>query len=135
MKLYVYSTLAADVLYQNHAPGGADLPIVVSEVLVRGGAGIADNRLMTPRGIVTEITEAQAEALRQNPVFQMHEKNGFVQIESAKVDPEIKAADMTGRDQSAPLVPEDMRPEDRPLGTEDEVEAPTPPRSHKKRRG
>lgn len=119
MKLYVYSTLSSDVLYQNHAAGGADLPVVVAEVLVKGGAGVANDRLITPRGVVTEITEEQAEALRANPVFAMHEKNGFVQIGEAKVDPDEAAADMTGRDQSAPLVPEDLPADSRPMGSED----------------
>lgn len=125
MKLYVYSTLSADVRYQNTAPGGADLPVVVSDVLVKGGAGVANDRLITPRGVVTEITEEQAEALRANPVFAMHEKNGFVQIGEAYVDPDKAAADMTGRDTSAPIVPEDLPADSLPMGSEDAPAAPT----------
>jgi hypothetical protein len=133
-KLYVYSTLASDVLYQNHAPGGADLPIVVSEVLVKGGAGVANDRLITPRGVATEVTEQQAEALRANPVFVMHEKNGFVQISDSRVDADIAAADMTGRDSSAPIVPEDLPPDSKPMGSE-ESEAPAAPAKSAGKRG
>jgi hypothetical protein len=114
---YVYSTLAADVLYQNVAAGGADVPVVVSEVLIRGGAGVANDRLVTPRGISTEVSEQDIEALRANPVFAMHEKNGFVMVDKALVDPEIAASAMTGRDVSAPLVPEDMSDADQPMTT------------------
>lgn len=131
-KLYVYSTLASDVLYQNHAPGGADLPVVISEVMVKGGAGVANDRLTTPRGVATEITEQQAEALRANPVFAMHEQNGFVQISDARVDADVAAADMTGRDNSAPIVPEDLKPEERPVGDEDNTPAPIPVKRSRK---
>jgi hypothetical protein len=129
MSLFVYSTLAADVLYQNTAPGGADLPVVVEEVLVKGGAGVANSRLVTPRGVATEITEGQAEALRQNPVFALHEKNGHVMIESRRVDPDKAAADLTGRDVSAPIVPADLPPADQPAGEESE-ETPARPSRH-----
>lgn len=129
MKLYVYSTLASDVRYQNTAPGGADLPVVVSDVLVKGGAGVANDRLITPRGVVTEITEEQAEALRANPVFAMHEKNGFVHIGDAYVDPDKAAADMTGRDQSAPIVPEDLPQDSQPMESE---EAPVTKRAKRR---
>lgn len=120
MKLYVYSTLASDVRYQNVIPGGADLPIVADDVLIRGGAGVANDRLVTPRGVATPISEAEAEALRANPVFQMHEKNGFVQISGEAIDPDKAAADMTGRDTSAPLVPEDLPPDQAPMGMDSE---------------
>jgi hypothetical protein len=118
MKLYVYSTLACDMAYTNHTEGGADMPIDLPPVFVKGGAGVANDRLVTPRGVVTEITEQEAEYLRANKVFQLHEKNGFVQISEGKKDPEKVAADMTGRDQSAPVVPEDMPSDGLPMGTE-----------------
>lgn len=107
-KLYVYSTLAADVAYINHAQGGGDLPIELPPVLIKGGAGVANDRFITPRGVVTEITEEQGEYLRANVLFQLHEKNGFVEISGSYVDPEKAAADMTGRDNSAPIVPEGL---------------------------
>lgn len=115
MKLYVYSTLACDMAYTNHQDGGADMPIDLPPVYVKGGAGVANDRLITPRGVVTEVTEQEAEYLRANKVFQLHEKNGFVMISEGKKDPEKVAADMTGRDQSAPVVPDDMREDDMPM--------------------
>lgn len=113
-KLYVYSTLASDVAYTNHKAGGGDMPIELPPVVIKGGAGIANERLVTPRGIVTEVTEQEVEYLRQNEVFKMHEKNGFVEVSESRVDPDTAAADMTGRDNSAPLVPEDFKPEEQP---------------------
>lgn len=129
---YVYSTLSSDVIYQNTVPGGADIPRVVAEVLIKGGAGIANDRLITPRGVVTSVTEQQLEALRLNPVFQMHEKNGFIQVSDHSVNADTAAADMVGRDQSAPVVPQDLPVDGQPMGSDDEPDAPQ--RGGKKRR-
>lgn len=124
-KLYVYSTLAADVAYTNHAQGGADMPIDLPPVLIKGGAGVANDRFITPRGVVTEITEEQGEYLRSNAVFQLHEKNGYVEISGSYVDPEKAVADMTGRDNSAPIVPEGLADAELPaaVGGSDETPA------------
>ena len=106
-KLYVFSTLASDVAYTNHAQGGGDLPIDLPPVVIKGGAGVANERIVTPRGVATEVTEEQVEYLRANQVFQLHEKNGFVMVSETNGDPDKVAADMTGRDISAPVVPQD----------------------------
>lgn len=105
--LIVFSTLASDVAYTNHVEGGADMPIALPSVTVKGGAGVANDRFVTPRGVATTVTEEQAEYLRRNPIFQLHEKNGFVMISSTGGDADKAAADMTGRDHSAPIVPQD----------------------------
>ena len=106
-KLYVFSTLASDVAYTNHAQGGGDLPIDLPPVVIKGGAGVANERIVTPRGVATEVTEEQVEYLRQNEIFKLHEKNGFVMVSDTYGDPDTVAADMTGRDNSAPIVPQD----------------------------
>ena len=106
-KLFVFSTLASDVAYTNHVSGGADLPVALPSVLIKGGAGVANDRIVTPRGVATEVTEEQVEYLRANEVFKLHERNGFVMVSESYADPDTVAADMTGRDHSAPLVPQD----------------------------
>lgn len=111
-KFYVYSTLTGDVQYTNFRQGGGDIPVAEVAVTIQGGAGVANDRFVTPRGVVTTVTEEQVEHLRANKVFQLHEQNGFVQISEAQVDPDKAAADMTGRDDSAPLVPQDMAKEE-----------------------
>ena len=106
-KLFVFCTLASDVAYTNHAQGGNDLPIELPPVVIKGGAGVANDRIVTPRGVATEVTEEQVEYLRQNEIFKLHEKNGFVMVSESYADPDTVAADMTGRDNSAPVVPQD----------------------------
>ena len=104
-KIFVYSTLTCDQRYTNYAQGGGDVPVVVGSVFIKGGTGVADARLTTPRGVVTEITEEELAILETNEGFKQHRKNGFVEVSTSKVDPEKAAADMEGRDASAPLVP------------------------------
>ena len=106
-KIFIFSTLASDVAYTNYAQGGADMPVDLPPVLIKGGAGVANDRLITPRGVATEVTEAQCEYLRQNAVFQLHEKNGYILVSESYADPDTVAADMTGRDNSAPIVLQD----------------------------
>lgn len=105
--LIIFSTLASDVAYTNHSQGGGDMPIELPPVVVKGGAGVANDRLVTPRGVATRVTEEQVEYLRQNEIFKLHEKNGFVMVSESAGDPDTVAADMTGRDNSAPIVPQD----------------------------
>jgi hypothetical protein len=108
-KMYVYSTLAASMNYTKHGKGGGDLPVEEGNVFIAGGANIPDKYMRTPEGaVVTPVTEEDVELLRANPVFVLHEKNGFVEISDKKVDGEKAAANMEGRDQSAPLVDQDF---------------------------
>src|SRR5262249_17238793 len=90
------------------------VPMPISEVLVRGGAGVANDRIVTPLGVATQITEVQAQMLEANPVFQLHKTNGYVQISEEEISIEKAVADMTGPDVSAPLVENDLKAEDVP---------------------
>ena len=134
-KLYVFSTLASDVAYTNHAQGGGDLPIDLPPVVIKGGAGIANERIVTPRGVATEVTEEQVEYLRANQVFQLHEKNGFVMVSESYADPDTVAADMTGRDISAPVVPQDnIAPDAQTVVGGETVETDAAPTGGRKRK-
>lgn len=108
---YVYSTLTADNRYTFYGNGGGDLKIAEKDILIKGGTGIANKNLVTPIGVVTKVSDDEAEALRQHPVFQMHLANGFVVIENKKHDPEKIASDgMVIADDSAPLTEADVKP-------------------------
>ena len=135
--LIVFSTLASDVAYTNHAQGGGDMPIELPPVVVKGGAGVANDRLVTPRGVATRVTEEQVEYLRQNEIFKLHEKNGFVMVSESAGDPDTVAADMTGRDNSAPIVPQDnLAPDAATLvgGEETDAQAAPAPTGGRKRK-
>ena len=113
-KTYVFSTLANVQLYTKWLQGGGDMPIKGHSVLVKGGTGVANDRLITPLGVSTEITDYDLEELQKNPSFKDHEKNGFIVVKAKKAEAEKVAADMNLKDESAPLTDADYQKEDGP---------------------
>lgn len=116
---YIYSTLAAPMDYTVYDAGGADIPVVSGAIRIEGGANIPDKYMRTPEGaVVTGVTSAQLEALKTIPLFQLHEKNGYIKVSDKDVDTEVAASDMEGRDKSAPLVDADFKEEEQPKTNE-----------------
>ena len=113
-KVYVFSTLANDQLYTNWLQGGNDLPIKGHSVLIKGGTGVANDRLITPLGVSTEITDYDLEELKKNPSFLDHEKNGFITVRNKKAETEKVASDMNLKDESAPMTNSDYKDEEKP---------------------
>lgn len=111
-KNYVFSTLANDQLYTNWLQGGNDLPQKGHAVLVKGGTGVANDRLITPLGVATEITDYDLEELKKNPSFLAHEKEGFITVRNKKAETEKVAADMNLKDESAPMTHTDYASEE-----------------------
>ena len=107
---HVFSTLANDQLYTNWMPG-PDIPVKGASVLIKGGTGVANDRLITPLGVATEVTDSELAELQKNPVFLQHQKDSFVVVRQKKADPEKVAADMNRKDKSAPLTPSDFAAE------------------------
>jgi hypothetical protein len=105
--IYVYSTLANDQQYIDWRGGGGDMPIRGRAVLVKGGTGVANARIVTPLGVATEISAEDAAFLETNPLFKLHAQNGHVTIQRKKDDPEKVASDMNLKDPAAPKTPAD----------------------------
>lgn len=113
---YVYSTMTAGVTYVTYVNSGNDLPEIAHKVHIAGGANVATKHLVTPRGVVTEVSDTDLEHLISNEIFQRHMKNGFIIVDTIKVDPEVKVADMEQADSSAPMVPEDFEKDNQATG-------------------
>lgn len=111
--MYIYSTLASDTAYAVWQKGGADMPILERQILIKGGAGVANKNIITPRGVATEVSDADFAVLKENKVFQLHNEKGYITWDAKRADAEVVAADMTGRDVSAPIVPEDYSADDK----------------------
>lgn len=91
---YVYSTMSADVNY-----GG---------VLIAGKANVANKNIVTPLGTATKVDDSALSFLESSHLFNLHKKNGFITVEKYKEDADLVAANMTGRDASAPETPETL---------------------------
>lgn len=126
--LYVFSTLSADNEYGVYAKGGADIPSKTATVVIKGGANVADKRLVTPLGVATPVTPEQLEILRQDVTFQHHEKNGYITVSEHKADADTVAADMEGRSPDAPLVPLDFQQGEPDVTTNKPADAVPAPR-------
>jgi hypothetical protein len=107
-KIYVYSTLTAGQEYTGWVKGAGDLPQRKHSVRIEGGANCYSKRLITPLGVVTEISEEDLAFLRAHKIFRKHEKNGFVKVEAKRREVEAVVATMEHRDTSAPDTPEDF---------------------------
>lgn len=114
---HVYSTATNDCSYSHYQKGGADLPVRVKTVTVKGGRGWTPTRGKSLFPGITEVSDDDAEFLMSNEAFLRHEKAGFVRIEGSRVEAEKVVADMVTADGSAPLVPEDFKAEE----TADEI--------------
>lgn len=108
---FVYSTLTNDNVYNDYTTDGEGNkfhPRLIKSILIKGGANRADKKLVTPFGVVTNVSDEDLAILEKNEVFQTHVKNGYIKVQKSKADPEVVAADMQGRDESAPLVDADL---------------------------
>lgn len=113
--LCVFSTLATPMRYVDHSEASeTGVSVEKGAVVIKGGAGVMDAKnIVTPYGVATMVTQEQAEMLKRNAVFQLHEKNGFVRIETVSRAPDADniekiVAEMEGRDKSAPTVDADF---------------------------
>ena len=105
----IYSTLTSSQRYTKWRTG-SDVHSVDKEVLIKGGANVADKAFTTPKGVVTIVTDAQLALLESNPSFNRHVERGFILVEKGKSQGDVEKAisDMVGRDDSAPLVDADF---------------------------
>lgn len=136
-KIFIYSTLTSSTKYTRWEKKSSDLAKRNGSVLIQGGSNVAGKHLVTPRGVVTQVTEEQLAILESNKQFQRHVERGYIKIERHEAPTIEKAvSDMTQRDPSAPLVPEDFdaeqaaapktnKPKNAPKG---EKAAPPPPK-------
>lgn len=109
---YVISRLAAGMEYDLYDLKTANgIPRLTETVAVKGGSDVADKKtLVTPVGVVTEVTKKQVELLKANPVFKKHLDNGVVEIMDKLPNVEKAAADLD-KDASAPATPADYAAE------------------------
>lgn len=105
--VYVYSTLTCDQAYTQWNRDVNGNPVRVRAVLIKGGSNVADKNFHTPYGVVTRVSQEDYDLLKNEPSFIRHCDAGYIRVEQKKEDTELVVSDMVGRDESAPLVPQD----------------------------
>ena len=89
--MYVYSTVTASIAYQ----------VGDKTIVIKGGANVTDKHMWTPRGVATEVTREELDALRKIPSFASREKNGYFSTSQFEKNANKVAGDMAGADKSA----------------------------------
>ena len=102
---YVLSKLANSQIYTKYTKGPNNINLVAKQVEIKGGADITDKNLVTPEGVITTVTDAELELLKENKVFQEHLDHNMVKYYAFKpnMDKELGSFE---KDNSAPLTPE-----------------------------
>ena len=117
---YVYSTATCPIDYVVYVKNSSnDLGVVQKHangkqmrVTIKGGHGVANKNLFTPRGVVTEVSDEEMQLLLEDKMFKRHMDAGFMSYEKKNVAPEKKADSMAEKDGSAPLTPKDFEESD-----------------------
>lgn len=106
---YVYSTLSCDQGYAIYDKAEKDgVPVLNRVIHINGKANITNKVLQTPRGVATEVSDSDLEALNKDYHFSEHLKNGFITFESKKFDADEVAKTMEKQDRSAPKTKDDL---------------------------
>jgi len=105
MTAYIFSTLSTNMEYAlwQQNPGRN---IKVKSVKIAGGANICrggdDGKFYTPKGMVTRVSDEDLKLLKNNEVFQLHEKNGYIYIEGSEIKIDKAVQNMESEDICAP---------------------------------
>ncbi len=106
---FIYSTLTSSQRYVkwSDAPAGGT-PREERAILINGGANVANKNIITPQGVVTEVSDSDLALLKENKLFKTHLDNGFITIQEKETSVEKVVSNMESRDESAPLTPQDF---------------------------
>jgi hypothetical protein len=105
---FLYSTLTNSQIYPIWVKSSDGVNNIEREIRIEGGSGVMNRNFITPMGVATEISDEDYAALQQMETFNNHVKNGYLKVDKKKIDPEKAIADMTARDESAPITPADI---------------------------
>lgn len=122
---YILSKLANSQCYVKWAKGANGINNIAAKVEIKGGADVINKKtLETPRGVVTEVTEAELELLKENPDFNRHLENGFITIIDNKPSEEKieEKAEAMPKDASRQKTPKDYKKSKGKAKPKDEAE-------------
>jgi len=124
MSNYIYSTCPQDYAFAvwQLLPDGSSKAI--RHILVKGGAQLAVQAgagFHTPLGVVTKVSDEELDLLRKDWSFNHYVSQGFMHIDSNKIDVEKAAGDMNIDVPGAPISESDILDIGAPDGVEIKV--------------
>lgn len=109
--LYIISTMASSVEYCRYDNSRKDINVLLESVVIKGKTGVTDKKTLicTNGGTITPITEQQFSWLKDDPLFKLHEKAGYIRVEKSRMSAENKAEkEAEVKDKSAQLTAKDF---------------------------
>lgn len=107
MTVFITSRMAAGVEYAFYKKTANGANIVDKTIIINGGSDVINKKtLITPTGVVTEISKDDLDLLYTNPVFKKHLEEGYLTINDNEKAAD-KAGDKLEKDKSSQIVPED----------------------------
>ena len=103
---YILSKLANTQIYTQYVKGVNNINIPAKQITVKGGADITDKNLVTPSGVLTQVTKDELEILKSNKEFQRHVERGYIEYYATAPDVEKKSEKLE-KDKSRQLTPDD----------------------------
>jgi hypothetical protein len=107
---HITSTATGGIDFTEYVNVTKDRNAPKRKVSIAGGSNVSNKHFITPRGVVTHVTDEELEFLKSNFLFNRMVKGGFLTITESKVDPEVVLPDMEIQDKSAPKTPNDYEP-------------------------
>lgn len=114
---YIYSTATSDtkyVVYKDNKNAKEMARIDTyrdgkpMEVVIKGGANLQNKFGVTPKGVMTEVTNEEYGLLLDNDKFKKHLESGFVIAHEKEVKVEKAIENMQKQDKSRPLTKEGL---------------------------
>ena len=91
--------------------------VVVKTIEIKGGANVIDRKtLATPEGVVTELSDADYELLKQTAFYKRMASKGHLRpVETRSAAEDTKKAGMKKKDKSAQKTEADFEKDSRPI--------------------
>jgi hypothetical protein len=109
MAKYIASKLSFDQtfdLYDNKHPPYRK----IKSILVKGRSNVRDpHTLVMPEGVITEISDEDAEIMERDPLYKQYEANGMMKLVNSKAGARSAKADLAEKDGAAQLTEKDYR--------------------------
>jgi hypothetical protein len=135
MSNYIYSTAPTDYAFAVYVTKADGTTEAVNHILVKGGGSMPTPHGLgfhTPLGVVTEVSDSDLESLRKDWTFNHFVSQGFMTVDSNKVDVEKVASDMNINVPSAPASESDILDLGAPDGVEIKIYEDKPGKKSKK---
>lgn len=82
--------------------------VCVKSIIVKGRSNVRDPKtLVMPEGVITELTDKDAEIIANDPLYKQYEANGMMKLVSSKAGARSAKNDLADKDGAAQLTAED----------------------------